>query len=122
MATIPAKGLGRPKEGLSIFILMTLNVSLEKITFPVCYGGSFVLGGWQFDHHKCLVTLQSKKAATKVLWESFEQYVSVLILDHSEAMVLLMGDLNARLDPDNSYPETNYRKLEGIFSLQISSS
>lgn len=103
VAALPANGPRRPKGGQGILISTTFNTKyvgkcpLSQFAVAVSLsweGGSLII------INAYLASL-SKIADTKQIWEFLEQYVLLLILDHPDAMVLLMGDLNACLGSDD---------------------
>ena len=101
---------GRPSGGLGIFIATALNVTVECIhlenewvvvvllRFPDCLVLCF----------NCYLPPQCSQAKSAEIWEKMESSVIYCMQIYPKALVLVGGDLNARIGPNN---ETLFSKF-----------
>ncbi|KAG8139452.1 hypothetical protein E2320_002227, partial [Naja naja] len=98
----PGRGPGRLKGGQGIFISTKLRAQPTLIA-PLKHIAMAHLLKLDSDLFLINVYLHPslRKAETIAVWMELKHYVSKLLMEHPNAKVLLGGDFNARLGPDN---------------------
>lgn len=103
LGAIPGVGRGRCKGGLGVLVATALCVSTRALPSYKHYAMAIII---QFTQGELLIINvylppQKKKSQTKMLWTELENYITTLLQSHPNAFMVLGGDLNARLGPDD---------------------
>ena len=98
---------------MGILISTQLNVKCSELVPLKPYAMSVLL---RWESRSILVINVylppgKKKAEVAEVWDKFENYVSSLIMDHPEASIMLAGDLNTRLGPNDPFLEKKYSTI-----------
>ena len=97
------KIFGRAKGGLGILI----STNLASASMPLPPLKTFAMAILLHLSEESLIIINvympsmSKKAEIQTSWGELERYISDLILQHPHAMMILGGDLNARMGPND---------------------